>query len=71
MDSITQSDTCYLLLTGGRGSPQSLMFRTEEQAQAEFRRISRAPRAGTQWMELSMVVGGGRLHRLASYARPS
>lgn len=71
MDRTGNDDTCYLLLTGGRGAPETLVFRTEEQARAEFRRISRAARVRTQWMELSLVAGGGRLQRLASYARPA
>ncbi len=71
MDRTGYDDTCYLLLTGGRGAPQTLVFQTEDQARAEFHRISRAGRVRTQWMELSAVAGGGRLQRLASYARPS
>lgn len=64
-------EACYLLLCGGRGAPQTLVFQSEDQARAEFHRISRAARVKTQWMELSVVAGGGRLERLASYARPS
>jgi|GEM_PF-5826017 len=71
MDRIGFGDTCYLLLCGGRGAPRSLVFSSEDQARAEFRKISRAARVKTQWMELSAVAGGGRLERLASYARPS
>jgi hypothetical protein len=47
------------------------VFSTEDQARAEFRRICRAARVKTQWMELNVVAGTGRLERLASYARPA
>ena len=64
-------ESCYLLLCGGRGIPKTLVFDSEEPARAEFHRISRTARVKTQWMELSVVAGGGRLERLASYARPA
>jgi len=62
---------CYVLLHGGRGAPQTLVFESEDLARAEFRKITQAARVKTQWMELSVVTGGGRLERIASYARPS
>lgn len=71
MNGTGNDETCYLLVTGGRGAPQTLVFRSEDQARAEYRRIVRAARVKTQWMELSAVAGGGRLLRLASYARPT
>ena len=71
MNSMGPYEACYLLLCGGRGAPRSQMFESEELARAEFQRISRERRVKTQWMELSVVAGGGRLQRLASYARPS
>jgi hypothetical protein len=71
MQSATHHEDTYLLLCGGRGTPQTLLFDSEERARAEFHRICRAARVKTQWMELSVVAGGGRLERLASYARPS
>lgn len=60
MDRTGDEGTCYLLLSGGRGAPQTLVFRSEDQARAEFRRVCRAGRARTQWMELSMVAIGRR-----------
>ncbi len=71
MDRTGYDEACYLLLCGGRGSPRTQVLDSEDQARAEFRKISRAARVKTQWMELSVVAGGGRLERLASYARPS
>ncbi|HVF13400.1 MAG TPA: hypothetical protein VM942_02305 [Acidimicrobiales bacterium] len=71
MESTSPYEASYLLLCGGRGAPQTLVFDSEDQARAEFRKISRAARVKTQWMELSVVAGGGRLERLASYARRS
>jgi hypothetical protein len=71
MDRTGHEKNCYLLLCGGRGAPRSQVFHCEDQARAEFRRICRAARVKTQWMELSVVGGGGRLERLASYARPA
>jgi hypothetical protein len=71
MDGKAHNETCYLLLTGGRGAPNTQVFRSEDQARAEFRKICRAARVKTQWMELSVVAGGGRLERIASYARPA
>jgi hypothetical protein len=71
MDRTGHEKDCYLLLCGGRGAPRSQVFHCEDQARAEFRRICRAARVKTQWMELSVVGGGGRLERLASYARPA
>jgi len=64
-------EACYILLCGGRGAPRTQVFQSEDQARTEFRRICRAARVKTQWMELSVVAGGGRLERLASYARPA
>jgi hypothetical protein len=69
MDRNGHGEACYLLLCGGRGAPQTHVFRSEDQARAEFQKISRAARVKTQWMELSVVAGSGRLERLASYAR--
>ena len=71
IDSKSAAEACYLLLWGGRGAPRTLVFASEDKARAEFHKISRAARVKTQWMELSVVAGGGRLERLASYARAS
>jgi len=71
MDRTSHDEACYLLVCGGRGSPRTQVFDSEDQARAEFRRIRREARVRTQWMELSAVAGGGRLQRLASYARPA
>ncbi len=71
MDSTTAAEACYLLVWGGRGAPRTLVFSSEDTARAEFTKISRAARVKTQWMELSVVAGGGRLERIASYARMS
>ncbi|MEA2716595.1 MAG: hypothetical protein QOI99_912 [Actinomycetota bacterium] len=62
-------EACYLLLCGGRGGPRTLLFDSEDVARAEFGRIRRAAQVRTEWMELSAVADGGRLERLASYAR--
>jgi hypothetical protein len=70
-DGDGQEQAYYLLMCGGRGVPRPLVFNSEDQARAEFRRICRSGRVKTQWMELSVVADGGRLERLASYARPS
>lgn len=70
-DGTGDEEACYLLVCGGRGSPRTQVFSTEDQARAEFRRICRAARVKTQWMELNVVAGTGRLERLASYARPA
>ncbi len=70
-EEIDSRGASYLLLCGGRGAPRSLVFDSEERARAEFRKISRAGRVSTQWMELSLVAGGGRLERLASFTRQS
>ena len=64
-------EASYLLLWGGRGVPRTAVFDSEDVARAEFHRMSREARVKTQWMELSVVAGGGRLQRLASYARPA
>ncbi len=70
-DSTGFERTCYLLLCGGRGAPQTQVFGTEDEARAEFRKASRAARVRTEWMELSIVTGGGRLQRIDSFARLS
>jgi len=66
-----QDEVCYLLLCGGRGTPRSQVFGSEDQARAEFGRITRAARVRTQWLELSVVSDSGRMERLASYTRPT